>query len=522
MNDENHNYDVIIIGGGATGVGTAIEASSRGYKTLLIEKDDFGKSTSSKSSKLIHGGLRYLNNLEFNLISEALYERALLIQKAPHIVKLVPFFIPYSTFWEFLKYGLGLKIYDMLGGYNRLRKSTIIPSSHLKKLMPQLLINENKNKFKGAYVYFDGIFDDARLLITLVKTAIFNGAILHNYHEVTELIKKETNVIGVKIHDKINNSFYEAYGKVIINATGVFANNILNMIDNKNYSITTASRGIHLVFDKKVFPSNQVLVIPKTSDKRLLFVINWHDKVIVGTTDTEVDEIISEPHATKEEIDFILETLNQYLKEKVSYSDIESIFSGLRPLVKPKPMLWNKIIKSKDISRKHEMYHNNGLLTIVGGKWTIYRKMGLDIINYAIKLKKLPKTKSISHKLKLSGYIKDVNFNKDITYPLNMYGSDYKVIHDLQEKMNNFDTIHPKLPYFVAEIVYHIKHEKAKTIEDVLSRRTRALFLNAKSAIEAAPLVANVMARELHKDQNWINNQIKEFNEVAKNYLIKK
>lgn len=521
MTENNNYYDVIIIGGGATGIGTAIEASSRGYKTLLIEKDDFGKSTSSKSSKLIHGGLRYLNNFEFNLISEALYERYLLIKKAPHLVELATFVIPYFNVWEFIKYRVGLKIYDMLSGNYKFKKSSMISNNSLEKLMPQLLIDKPNNKIKGAFVYCDGKFDDARLLITLMKTAIFNGAVLHNYHEVKELIQQDGNVIGVKIYDKTNELVYNTYGKVIINATGVFANNILNMLHNYNYNIITASKGIHLVFDKKIFPSEQILVIPKTIDKRLIFVINWHNKVVVGTTDAEVNEITSEPVATKEEIDFILNTLNQYLKEKVSYRDIESIFAGLRPLIKEEPKFWNKIIKSKDISRKHKIYHNNGLFTIIGGKWTIYRKMGLDIINYAIKLKKLSKTKSISHKLQLLGYIKDTDFYKNISYPLSVYGSDYKIIHNIQNRMSNFDTIHPKLPYYIAEIIYQIQYEKAKTVEDILSRRTRALFLDAKSAMESAPLVAKIMAKELKKDNDWINNQIQEFYEVAKNYIYK-
>lgn len=503
------NFDVIIIGGGATGLGCAVESASRGYKTLLLEAYDFGKGTSSKSTKLVHGGIRYLANLDFELVSEGLDERFYFLQNAPHLAHAQPYLVPFYSFLDKAKYFLGIKLYDYLAKKKKVGQSKFMNATETLKYAPDL----NKKCLKGGAIYFDGQFDDTRMLVTLLRTFQNLGGVACNYHKV-ESFMKDTHgqITGVKVLDKMSQANLEFKARVVINATGTFTDNILNL-DDKNlaHKNVKAAQGTHLVFDKNVFDSTCALVIPETSDGRILFVLPWHDKVLVGTTDIVVENPTLDPRALNSEVDFILDTLNKYTSRGIKKEQIRSVFAGQRPLVKPK-----NAKNSSKISRKHEIiYSSSGLISIVGGKWTIYRLMAEEVINFAISKEKLSPSESKTKNLALFA-----STQNKYDYPLNIYGSEADRIIALQKELNNFAKIHPNLPYLQAEVIYQIRYEMAKTLEDILVRRTRAIFLDAKAAIESANLVADLMAKELDKNELWINQQIEDFNIVANQYLV--
>lgn len=502
-------FDVVVIGGGATGLGVAVEAASRGYKTILLEAYDFGKGTSSKSTKLVHGGIRYLANMDFALVKEGLSERHYFLKNAPHIAKAQGYLVPFYSLMDKLTYFVGINLYDFLAGKKRVGQSQFLNRDKTIEAAPHL----KQKKLIGGAVYYDGQFDDTRMLVSLMRTFESLGGIAHNYHSVTGFIKDENfKVTGVKVFDKLNNTAFSIHANVVINATGTLADNILDIDEPAaKHKNVAAAQGTHLVFNREVFDCPHALVIPKTIDKRILFVLPWRDKVLVGTTDVAIDRPEIDPAAQEKEIDFILETLNNYTKSPVTRTDIKSVFAGQRPLVRPE----NKTNSAK-ISRKHEiLYSQSGLITIVGGKWTIYRLMGEDTINFAIKKALLSPTKSVSKELKLFGSTDEV-----LEYPLSVYGSDYDKILQIQAKIGNDAKLNPYLPYYDAEVIYQVRYEKAKTVEDILARRTRALLLNAKAAIDSAPKVAGLMAKELGKDQNWIEEQLNDFAKIAANYVV--
>lgn len=506
-----NEYDIIVIGGGATGFGTALEAQSRGYKTLLIEAYDFGKGTSSKSTKLVHGGIRYLANLDLALVKEGLSERYYFLKNAPHLSQAQSYLVPFYSVLDKLKYFVGIKLYDFLSGGKKIGKSKFLSKTETLALnnAPDLV----ENNLSGSAIYFDGQFDDTRLLISLLRTFQNLGGTALNYHEVTGFIKNQNNMInGVTVFDKLNHAKLDFMAKVVINATGTFTDTILNLDEPQIYhKNVTAAQGTHLVFEKSIFNSPHALVIPKTIDKRILFVLPWHNKIVVGTTDIAVLNPELDPDAKPDEVNFILETLNQYTKNKVTVSDVKAKFAGQRPLVKP-----HQSTNSAKISRKHEiLLSKSGLVSIVGGKWTIYRLMGEDTINYIINNGLIEaRNTSTTKNLQLFGYTLD-----KIDYPLSVYGSECSKILAIQKETDNFDVIHPNLPYYQAEVIYSTRYEMAKTVEDVLARRTRALFLDAQASIDSAQLVARLMATELDKNNAWIDNQIIEFNKIANQYL---
>ena len=502
-------YDVAIIGGGATGLGAAVEAASRGYKTILFEAFDYGKGTSSKSTKLVHGGIRYLANMDFSMVKEGLSERYYFLNNAQHIAHSQAYMVPLYSFMDKLKYFFGIKLYDFLAGGKKVGRSKFLNNESTLKIAPDL----NSKDLKGGAVYFDGQFDDTRMLVSLLRTFESLGGIAHNYTAVTELIKdQDFKITGLRAKSKLDKTQFEIKAKVVINATGTLTDTILDIDEPAaKHKNVAAAQGTHLVFNKNIFDCPYALVIPKTIDGRILFVLPWRDHVLVGTTDIAIDKPEIDPKARETEIDFILETLSNYTIHPVTRKDIKSVFAGQRPLVRPE----NKTNSAK-ISRKHEiLLSNSGLISIVGGKWTIYRLMGEDTINFAIKNGFLPGTQSITKNLKLFG-----NTNEKLSYPLSVYGSDYKLIAEIQVEMGNDARLHPRLPYFVAEVVYHVRYEQAKTLEDILARRTRALFLDAKAAIDSAPKVAEIMAQELGMDQQWIHTQVDEFAIAANNFLV--
>jgi len=505
----NNYYDIIIIGGGATGLGIAVEAVSRGYKTLLLEAYDYGKGTSSKSTKLIHGGIRYLANFDFALVKEGLEERYYFINNAPQLAQTQTYLIPFQNWGEKIKYWLGIKIYDALAGKLKIGKSRFLSKAETLNEAPDLAAN----KIIGGAVYYDGQFDDTRMLITLLKTFEQLGGTALNYTKVVEFTYSDQQKInGVITKNQLDKTGNQFSAKHIINATGTFSDHLMNLAEPEQKHTNVASaQGTHLVFDKSIFNSEHAILIPETGDGRVLFILPWHDKALVGTTDLKVEEPTLDPIAREDEIDFILEVLSDYCNKPVSRHDIRAIFSGQRPLVKSAK---NK--NTAKISRKHEIFEtSNGLITMAGGKWTIYRRMGQDTINYLEKTRSLFKTQSRSHQLRLFGYT-----THKITYPLGIYGSAHEQIIKIQQNLNNFELLHTDLPYFQAEVIYHVRHEQAKTIEDILARRTRALFLNSKAAIASAPIVANLMATELGHDYIWQQQQLKQFMLDSKKYCI--
>ncbi|HNA62422.1 MAG TPA: glycerol-3-phosphate dehydrogenase/oxidase [Rhabdochlamydiaceae bacterium] len=494
----NKDWDILIIGGGATGLGAAVDAAARGFKTLLLEQHDFAKGTSSRSTKLIHGGLRYLQQGNIGLVTEALRERGLLCENAPHLVHHLPFLVPLYKWWEGPFYGIGLKVYDLLAGELGLE-----PSRHLSRQQTmQAIPTVEKAGLRGGALYYDGQFDDARLAITLAQTASDQGATVLNYFEVTSLIKKKGVIEGVQATDHETGKVYKLKAKAVINATGVFSDRLRKMDDKKSTAMITASQGVHLVLPASFLPRKTAILVPHTEDKRVIFLVPWHGAVIVGTTDTEVKNPVLEPKALKKEVEFLLKTASRYLSKDPKMSDILSIFAGLRPLVRQ-----GKAGTTAAISRDHVItVPKSGLITIAGGKWTTYRKMAEDVVNKALAVGHLPRRPTNTMTLRLHGYVENHQ---------SVYGSDLKEIKILMRKYRHLrEKIHPRLPYTFAEVVWAVRYEMARTVEDVLARRTRALFLDAKAAIEAAPQVAEIMTKELKKSP-----KLKEFQNVARNYL---
>lgn len=508
---ENTNWDIIVIGGGATGLGVALDASSRGFKTLLLERNDFANGTSSRSTKLAHGGVRYLAQGNLGLVKEALKERGLMLQNAPHLVHMLPFVIPSYKWWEKFYYGIGLKIYDWMAKHFRIGKTELITTNKVK----QLFNNLNSKGLNGGVIYYDGQFDDARLAINIAQTSAENGATLLNYFEVTNLQKKNGEVNGVVAKDLETGESYELSSKIVINATGVFADNILSLDHKAAKPIIKVSQGIHLVLKREFLQSEDALMIPKTSDGRVLFAVPWKDYLLVGTTDTPMNAPETQPKALDEEIQFILTTLQSYLIKKPTIDDVLSVFAGLRPLVVPQ----DKEKGTKEISRDHKLITDESkLITITGGKWTTYRKMAEDTVDEAIKVGKLNYVSCKTENLKIHGYIQE-KISED---HLHEYGRDAEVIRKISQEDSKFqEKLHPDFPHIVAEVIWFIRFEMARTIDDILARRLRMLFLNAQAAIETAPLIAKILKTELGKDETWENEQLKNFGEIAVNFFAR-
>lgn len=476
-------WDIVIIGGGATGVGSAVDAASRGFDVLLLEQHDFGKGTSSRSTKLIHGGVRYLTQGNISLVREALKERGILIKNAPHVVHKQAFIVPCYSLWEKIFYGAGLKIYDLLSGKYSFGKSVILS----RDKVIERLRNVACEGLRGGVLYYDGQFDDTRLLIDLVKTAHDQGVAVLNYAKVIALTKNaKGNLNGVAFEDVETHEEFSVKAKCVINATGAFCDALRQMSDDTAKPVVTYSQGIHLVFDRKFLPRDTALMIPKTSDGRVLFCIPWHDHLLIGTTDTPMDNPSLEPEALGAEIDFVLESAGEYLAVKPTRGDILSVFAGIRPLVKS-----GKPLKTSSLSRGHDLFvDDSGLITITGGKWTTYRRMAEDAVDKAIEISGLEYRNSGTEDLFLAGP------------PTSRDG----------------ERLHPNLPYTLEDVVLAVRDEMARTVEDVLARRTRALFLNARVAMQIVPRVAEIMAEELVKDKDWIEREIASFKELALSY----
>ncbi len=507
----NELYDFIIIGGGATGIGIALETTTRGYKTLLLEKSDFTKSTSSKSTKLVHGGVRYLEQGDVMLVREACVERGRLLKNAPHLVKNLSFIIPTFGWFDELMYTVGLTMYDLLAGRYSLGRSLRISKKKTIERIPTI----DKKKITAGVVYHDGQFDDSRLAVNVLQSAVEAGAHALNYMAVANLSKDDHGKVnGVLAIDTETGQEYSIKGKAVINATGVFADDILQMDKPGQKKTIRPSQGVHVVLDRSFLPGDYAMMIPKTDDGRVLFAVPWHNKVVVGTTDTPLNEASLEPVALEEEIEFILSTTGRYLTKAPSRKDVLSVFAGLRPLAAPK----GDSKKTKEISRSHKIVVTDSeLFTMLGGKWTTFRKMAEDMVKKVETVKNWKKTSSKTRNLKIHGYRKGVDY-KD---PYYFYGSDKELMLGLaKNEPETNETLSESLNLLKAQVIWAVRNEMALTVEDVLARRTRCLLLDARESARIAPKVAAIMAKELGKDKAWEEKQVDEFVKLTKNYLL--
>jgi len=469
-------WDMAVIGGGATGVGVALDAAARGYSVLLLEQSDFGKGTSSRSTKLVHGGVRYLEQGNIALVMEALRERGLLAQNAPHLVRNLGFVVPTYDWWESPFYGIGLKLYNLLAGKYGFGTSRILSREETLEYLPTI----RTEGLRGGVIYFDGQFDDARLLIDMAVTAAELGAVLLNYALVTGLtVDAEGFVDGVRARDAETGEVFAARARVVVNAAGPFVDSVRRLADASADAMIAPSQGIHLVFDRTFLSGDHAIMVPHTSDGRVLFAIPWLGHTLVGTTDTAVAAPSLEPVAQSAEIDFVLRTAALYLEHEPRRSDVLSVFAGIRPLVRTEG-----VANTSALSRGHVVrIENNGLITVCGGKWTTYRHMAEDAVNQAAVLGRLPERPCPTETLPIRG----------------------KAVEPFPDEN---------------DVRRAARDEMARTVEDVLARRSRALFLNARRAVEMAPQVARVLAEELGRTPDWAEIQVRMFGELAANYLI--
>jgi glycerol-3-phosphate dehydrogenase len=512
---EAEPWDVLVIGGGATGLGVAVDAQTRGYRTALLEQWDFAKGTSSRSTKLVHGGVRYLKQGNVSLVLEALRERGLLYGNAPHLVQDLAFVVPRYHWWEGPFYGIGLKLYDRLAGSLNLAPSRLLDREETLRRIPNV---ETENLI-GGVVYHDAQFDDARMAVTLALTAAGHGAALVNYAPVTGLVRSGGVVTGVEAVDGETGRTLRVRARVVINAAGIFADDVRRLDDPAAEPMTAPSQGVHLVLDRAFQPSDTAIMVPQTDDGRVLFVIPWHQRVLIGTTDTPMECPEVEPRALPEEVEFILRNAARYLARDPTGADVLSVFAGQRPLFRAAAA---KGAPTRAISREHAVVvSGSGLVTILGGKWTTYRKMAADAIDDAIPVGGLEERPAVTETLRLHGWIAREDPAFPPSSPLQVYGAEARELQRfLREDPVRAEPLHPRLPYMGGQVLWAARHEMARTVEDVLARRTRSLLLDARAAMEAAPRAAALLAAELGRDPAWAQAQVEEFRALARGYLL--
>ncbi|MBQ0116037.1 MAG: glycerol-3-phosphate dehydrogenase/oxidase [Bacteroidales bacterium] len=511
IRNRQEDWDFVVIGGGATGLGCAVDAATRGFSVLLLEKDDFAKCTSSRSTKLVHGGVRYLQKGDVRLVLEALRERGRMKANAPHLVKDQAFVISNYRHWDNFLYFCGLTFYDMLSfgfGYGR---SLFIGKKKVARYLPTSI----KKGLKGGIVYHDGQFDDSRMAINLAQTCVENGGCVINHITATKILHNEDGrVCGVVATDNETGEVFTINAKAVINAAGIFVDDVMKMDQPGMKPMVRPSQGVHLVLDMKFLQSDYALMVPKTSDGRVLFAVPWHNRVVVGTTDVLRDTPESEPRALDEEIDFILSTAGLYMNPAPTRADIMSVYAGQRPLAAPQ----KEGKSTKEISRSHKIIvSDNKLVTITGGKWTSYRLMAEDTIDKAISMGLVEKRKCVTRSFHIHGYRK----NPDLTNHLYVYGSEEaEILKIQQEKPEYAEKISERYDYTLAEVVWAVREEMALTLDDVLSRRVRLLYIDSREAMNVAPRVARLMAQLLGRDEAWITQQVEDFTNIASNYII--
>ncbi|SIO15837.1 glycerol-3-phosphate dehydrogenase [Halodesulfovibrio marinisediminis DSM 17456] len=506
-------WDILIVGGGATGLGTGVDAASRGYSTVLLEAADFCQATSSRSTKLAHGGVRYLEQMNFSLVYDALHERGRMRRNAPHLVDDRSLIVPTYSRWETFYYGIGLVLYDLLSGPFSFGRSYPMVRNSAFQHVPGL----NPVGVRAGVRYHDGQFDDSRYAMTLALTMHELGGCPANHMQVISLVKENGKVRGVVAADKLTGKEYTIRARSVVNATGIFTDILRQMDSPAVKPILQPSQGIHLMLDKSFCPGETGILIPKTDDGRVVFILPWHDKLIVGTTDTEVSGPEMEPKATSEEVDFLLEHVGRYLARKPQRKDVRSVFNGIRPLIKE-----GGADGTSALSRDHHLtVSDSELVTIAGGKWTTYRKMSEDVVDVCAKTAHLPEVKCRTSNMPLHGWTRD--FEKDD--PFRVYGSDVQYLYDMMDEDETLvEFLHPRLPYRKVEVIWAVRSEMAQTLYGVLALRTRALLLDAAATMEAAPEVARLMAAELgltgDEAEKWVDTELAEFDKIASQYVV--
>lgn len=502
-------WDILIIGGGASGLGVAVDAASRGLLTVLLEAQDFAKGTSSRSTKLVHGGVRYMAQGQMALVTEALRERGRLLRNAPHVCHDQAFVIPCYRWWEKPYYRIGLGVYDLLAGKLSLGATRWLSKEETLKHLPGL----REKDLAGGILYHDGQFDDARLAVALARTAVDHGACVLNHARVVSLVKDDAGkVIGVEMEDTLDGSRQVIHARVVINCTGVFTNAVLAMDSTDTTDHIVPSQGIHLVLDRSFLPGDAALMIPRTPDGRVLFAIPWQNKLVVGTTDIPVDAVSEEPKPMEEEIAFVLETVGRYLTRQPTRADVLSMYAGLRPLAKQREGM-----RTAEISRGHRvLIADSKLVSLIGGKWTTYRSMAEDVLDQVVARFGMKAGPCVTASLPIKG---KPDVTPSIADHFTSYGSDAAVISAMIAEDPSFgERLHPSFTHSMAEVVYAVRHEMACTVEDVLARRVRLLFLDASAALQSSPKVAELMARELQKDAAWVDEQVRSFIALAEGY----
>lgn len=503
------SFDVLIIGGGATGLGIAVDAATRGYRTALVEAGDFAQATSSRATKLIHGGVRYLASGQIHLVYEALRERAVLRRNAPHLVHRLPFVLPVYRRWELPYYGAGLMLYDLLSGKASLGPTRILGPQATAKKVPGIA----RRGLAGSILYHDGQFNDARLALALARTAVNHGAAMVNYARCERLLYERDRVAGAVVRDLESGGDIEVRAKAVINATGIFAD-ALRMQDKAGVPhLVTVSRGTHIVVSRSVLGDENALMVPNTTDGRVIFAIPWEGRVVIGTTDVAASEPAMEPGHTESEIDYLIATIAPYLDRGIDRGDIHAVFSGLRPLVA------GKASSTARLSREHHIEASaRGLITIAGGKWTTYRRMAQDVLDFAAARGMVANATCVTSNVRLHGAAEEADISDSY---LREYGSDAAEIQAMMDADSSLaEKIDPALPYSFAQIMYAVRFEMARTLEDVLSRRTRALLLDAKAALRAAPQVAVRIAAEMQRSSAWQTAQLEQFTRLARHHYL--
>lgn len=505
---DGSTWDLVVVGGGSTGLGTALDAASRGYKTLLLEARDFAQGTSSRSTKLVHGGVRYLAGGQVGLVREALRERGRLRENAPHLVFASPFLVPTYSRFDLLQYGTGLTLYDLLAGSRSFGRSRWVGASEAKERVPSL----RTEGLRGGILYYDGQFDDARLAIALMRSVLDQGGIALNWAPVTKIVHEHGRVAGVEARDEETGEVLRIAARVVVNAGGVFADTIRHLDQPDARPMIRASRGSHLVLDRSVLPGTTAVMVPKTDDGRVLFLIPWLDRVILGTTDTPVEGLPIEPKPSAEEVAYMLDHAGRYLAKPPEREEVRSVFAGLRPLID------HAGVKSTaKLSREHSvLVSDSGLVTITGGKWTTYRVMASNAVDRAAKVGKLPDRPCKTASLRLRGAT-----DAPAEDSLGEYGSDAPDLRALLRSKPGWDEpLHPSLSTRLGEVAWAARFEMARKVEDVLARRSRCLLLDARASLDAAPKVAAVLAEELGHDETWQADQVRAFRSLAEGYLL--
>lgn len=536
-------WDVLVIGGGATGLGAAVDAAARGYRTALLEGYDFAKGTSSRSTKLAHGGVRYLRQGDLSLVIEALHERGLLLRNAPHLVRHLRFVVPSYEWWEGPFYGAGLKVYDLLAGRLGLGPSRQLSRAETLALLPTV----EPEGLRGGVVYHDAQFDDARLAVTLARTLDDLGGVPVNAVRVVGLLEAagphgpQRLIAGVTARDEESGETFEVPARVVINATGVFADAVRRLDEPGALPLLAPSQGVHLVLDRRFLPGDSAILVPHTDDGRVLFAVPWLGRVVVGTTDTPVAAAALEPRPLPQEIEFLLGHAGRYLTGHPRASDVLSCFAGLRPLIAPAgPGEGGVGGGTAGLRRDHLVQvAPSGLVTITGGKWTTYRRMGEDAVDAAAAVAGLPDRPSVTATLRLHGAAAaeggagsatpgaggggDGGSGGDSGSGGNSGGhalDDPELASLVAERPEWGERLHPRLPYRAADVVRGARHEMARSVEDALARRTRALLLDARASVEAAPRTAALLAAELGRDDAWQRRQVAAYRELARGYWL--